>query len=273
MFLTKTDIDEKLIIKKEAIKTFVFDLDGTIVYNGKPVDEKFNQLLLDIKDAGHQIIYATGRSFRDFIPVIPEWSVGEPSVVFGGGLVIANDEIKFQQFIDETYLHEIIEFLEKNHVHYLVDGQSNFYHPSKEHWLYQDIVKLTGKVKAESAHHVICDGAYKILILDFEWLSHFQQFIIDKALTIKCHFYDKCFDIMPANVNKYNGLSILSLPEANNIYVFGNDQNDLELMQNLPNSIMLGHHQELSKYAKIQIPYNDDLFTNFKTVINVILGK
>lgn len=273
MVLTTELVRQQLNIIPPVIKTFVFDLDGTIVFNGKPVDERFEEILLQIKNAGHQIIFATGRSFRDFIPVIPEWAVTEPSVVFGGGLVIANDEIKYQQFINEDYLLDIIQFLENNHVHYLVDGQTSFYHPSREHWLYQDIVRLTGRVKAESPHHAICDGAYKILVLDGEWFDHFNTFIANKDLTIKYHFYDKCFDIMPASVNKYNGLMRLQLTDMKNIFVFGNDHNDLELMQNIPNSIMLGHHAELGKYAKIKIAYDDNLYANFKTVINTILGK
>jgi hypothetical protein len=36
---------------------------------------------------------------------------------------------------------------------------------------------------------------------------------------------------------------------------------------------MFGHHQELQKYAKIKIDYDNDLFENFATVINSILGK
>ena len=50
-----------------------------------------------------------------------------------------------------------------------------------------------------------------------------------------------------------------------------NDHNDLELMQELPNSIMFGHHQELRQYAKIRIEYDEQLFVNFAELINRIL--
>jgi len=78
---------------------------------------------------------------------------------------------------------------------------------------------------------------------------------------------------MPANVNKYNGFTQLKLDNTANTFVFGNDHNDLELMQNFTNSVMLGHHAELAKYAKVRINYDDNLYSNFKTVINTILGK
>lgn len=273
MLISEKIMTAKLDIKPNIRKTFVFDLDGTIVYDGKPLEGKFEKILLEIKSAGHNIVFATGRSWRDFVPVVPLWCSEQDSVVFGGGLVIANGEIKTQHFLENSVLSEMVEFLEDNHAHYLVDGHSNYYHPSKEHWLYQDIIKISGQTRSSHVDHVLADGAYKILVLDDQFLEYFNQFIANHDLTIKYHFYDKCFDVMPAHVNKFAGLSELILPEKNDIFVFGNDHNDLELMQELPNSIMFGHHQELQKYAKIKIDYDDDLFENFTTVINTILGK
>ena len=76
---------------------------------------------------------------------------------------------------------------------------------------------------------------------------------------------------MPAKVNKFSGISELPLPDKNNIFAFGNDHNDLELMQELPNSVMFGHHQELMQYAKIRIEYDEQLFVNFAELIKRIL--
>lgn len=273
MLINQEMIADRLSINRNTCKTFVFDLDGTIIYDGKPLESKFEQVLRQIQSAGHNIVFATGRSWRDFVPVVPLWCSEQDSVLFGGGLVIADGEIKTQHFLENSLLSDMITFLEDNHAHYLVDGHSNYYHPSKEHWLYQDIIKISGQSRSAHVDHVLADGAYKILILDDQFLDYFNKYIANRSLTIKYHFYDKCFDVMPAHVNKFAGLSELSLPEKNDVFVFGNDHNDLELMQELPNSIMFGHHQELQKYAKIKIDYDGDSFENFVTVINTILGK
>lgn len=273
MIFSSDLIEQQLVINPETRKTFVFDLDGTIVYDGKPLEKRFEHVLLDIKAAGHEVVIATGRSWRDFVPVMPAWCSEQPSVVFGGGLVMVDGTPQVQHFLPSNHLSEIIDFLERNKVNYLLDGHSSYYHPPIEHWLFKDIVKISGQHKSKQVDNVLADGAYKILILDNHWLEHFEEYTKQRELIIKYHFYDKCFDIMPARVNKFSGLSVLPLPDQENIFVFGNDHNDLELMQELPNSILFGHHQELMKYAKVQIEYNEQLFANFAELINCILKK
>ena len=107
--------------------------------------------------------------------------------------------------------------------------------------------KISGQSRSAHVDHVLADGAYKILILDDQFLDYFNKYIANRSLTIKYHFYDKCFDVMPAHVNKFAGLSELSLPEKTMFFVFGNDHNDLELMQELPNSIMFWSSSGVTK--------------------------
>ena len=44
---------DRLNINHDTRKTFVFDLDGTIVYDGKPLEDKFERFTEEIKSAGH----------------------------------------------------------------------------------------------------------------------------------------------------------------------------------------------------------------------------
>lgn len=273
MLLGKNDITQKLQINNNRVKTFIFDLDGTIIYDGQPLESRFERMLREIESAGHKIIFATGRSWRDFVPVLPVWCHERPSVLFGGGLVMTDGEIRFQHFLPESDLTSLVEHLEDLKIKYLVDGHAAYYHPPVEHWIYDDIVKISGMQKDAHVDNIIRDGAYKILVLEDAWLKDFNRLIEDRELAIKHHVYDKCFDVMPQAVNKFSGLQQLVLPDADDVFVFGNDSNDLELMQNLPNSVMFGTHSELSKYAKIKINYDDDLFNNFVSVVNTVLEK
>lgn len=271
--------DEKAILSKLQIntaerKSFVFDLDGTLIYNGKPLEPHFENVLLEIQKAGHEIIFATGRSFRDFVPIVPKWCTDQPSVLFGGGLVLSGGEVKHQHLLDHEVLEEIVRHLEDNKVNYLVDGHADYYHPQSEHWLYDDVLKISGKPMAPNLEHVMAEGVYKVIVLDEKWLGFFNEFIKTRNLTLKYHFYGKCFDILPREVNKFKGLSELILPrDKNNMFVFGNDQNDLELMQEISNSIMFGGHEELKEHAKLRIDYDDNLFANFAQIIKTILKK
>jgi Cof subfamily protein (haloacid dehalogenase superfamily) len=273
MLLTKNEIKQKLIINHNQVKTFVFDLDGTLIYDGLPLEARFEKVLRRIKAAGHHVMFATGRSWRDFVPVVPAWCSEQPSVLFGGGLVLHGGEIYSQHFLPSNDVEELVSDMDTKQLKYLIDGHSSYYHPSQEHWIYEDIVKISGQSRDLHVDNIVRDGAYKILVLEDAWLDYFHQVINERDLIIKHHSYDRCFDIMPARVNKYVGLRELNLPAPENIYVFGNDGNDLELMQNLPNSVLFGNHAELTKYAKVRINYDDDLFANFESVVNTILEK
>ena len=273
MKLSNEEIKHKLIINAQSQKTFIFDLDGTIIYDGQNLEHRFEKVLLDIRSAGHQIIFATGRSERDFLPIMPTWCHDVPSILFGGGLVLEQQNIVYQQFLPSQDVNELIVSMEANDLNYLIDSHHSYYHPAKNHWLYDDVIRISGQLRDNNSENILRSGAYKVLILDDQWLSHYHDFITERNMIIKHHSYDKCFDIMPANVNKLTGLQRLELPDYENIYVFGNDGNDIEMIMNFPNSIMFGHHGELQKFAKLQIPYDEDLYDNFVSVINTILKK
>lgn len=50
---------------------FVFDIDGTLCFNGKTIDQPIIDVLTALSEAGHDIIFASARPIRDLLPVIP----------------------------------------------------------------------------------------------------------------------------------------------------------------------------------------------------------
>ena len=57
MLINQEMIADRLSINRNTCKTFVFDLDGTIIYDGKPTESKFEQVLRQIQSAGHNIVF------------------------------------------------------------------------------------------------------------------------------------------------------------------------------------------------------------------------
>lgn len=51
---------------------FVFDLDGTICFKGKPVSDKILDSLAELTKNDHQVIFASAKPIRDMLPVIRE---------------------------------------------------------------------------------------------------------------------------------------------------------------------------------------------------------
>lgn len=273
MIFTAETITQQLNINSNQQKMFIFDLDGTIIYDGLRMEERFELVLKEIVAAGHFVYFATGRSYRDFIPMIPEWCANLPSVVFGGAMVINSGEILHQKFLPTDKLSVLMKTLEDNNVVYLLDGQTEYYHSTDDSWILKDIMRISGQKPIHNPDNILSDGAYKILILDTHWKDYCHDIAIKNNWELKYHSYNNCFDLMPSGVNKYVGLQYLPLINKENTFIFGNDHNDLELMQNFSNNIMFGDYHELIKYAKIKIDYDDDLFENFAQVVNCILKR
>lgn len=51
---------------------FVFDIDGTLCFNGKSIDPSIVDALLQLQNSGHELIFASARPIRDLLPVLPE---------------------------------------------------------------------------------------------------------------------------------------------------------------------------------------------------------
>lgn len=266
-------IESNLTIKPSTKKLFIFDLDGTIIYDGKKLTPDFANSLRDIVSAGHQIYFATGRSYRDYLPMLPEWCHELPAVTFGGALAINSGEILHQQFMHSHELHEFIDELNDLKTSYLIDSHTSYFHSTKDSWILQDILTISNQLPNPNLSDVLDEGAYKLLVLDNALQGLARKYVEKFGWNLKYHSYHDCFDVMPANVNKYVGVKTLPLFDKENIFVFGNDHNDLELMQNFDNNILFGDFAELLPYAKIQIGYDSNLFNNFNQVIKTILKK
>ena len=44
---------------------FVFDLDGTLSFDGVTIDEEIKQVLVRAEEFGHEVAFASARSYRD----------------------------------------------------------------------------------------------------------------------------------------------------------------------------------------------------------------
>ncbi len=54
---------------------FVFDLDGTLSFDYMTIDEEIKQVLMTAPQFGHEVLFASARSYRDCLGLLgPELS-------------------------------------------------------------------------------------------------------------------------------------------------------------------------------------------------------
>ena len=49
---------------------FVFDLDGTLSFDYMTIDEEIKQVLLTAPQFGHEVLFASARSYRDCLGLL-----------------------------------------------------------------------------------------------------------------------------------------------------------------------------------------------------------
>lgn len=75
---------------------FVFDIDGTLCFDGRLIDQTIIDTLLQLQHDGHELIFASARPIRDLLPVLP-------SVFHQHTLIGANGAMIFTAIKDFCY--------------------------------------------------------------------------------------------------------------------------------------------------------------------------
>ncbi|WP_040979471.1 HAD-IIB family hydrolase [Oceanobacillus jeddahense] len=237
---------------------FVFDIDGTICFDGKTIDSSIVQVLEEIKEAGHQVIFASARPIRDLLPVLPESLQQEKLVGGNGAYTSKNGKIDVIHFQD-SLLTQLIKLVEETQVTYLADSDWDYAFTGEMiHPIYKNINQTSAQNRNLRSLHKLC----KLV------LFHPPQRVIDELSTlpvnITCYKGENAIDISPIGINKVRGLHRLQVQE---FIAFGNDSNDQCLFENALHSVCVGEH-EVEQYASVSVEKE-----NVATMISSVLRK
>lgn len=94
----------------------VLDLDGTLLTDEKTISEKTKMTLFKAKEAGHQVMIATGRPFRASQLYYKELMLTTPIVNFNGALVHHPTNAAWKMIhspIDISVVHDVVDSVDK----------------------------------------------------------------------------------------------------------------------------------------------------------------
>ncbi|RXZ79221.1 HAD family phosphatase [Paenibacillaceae bacterium] len=230
---------------------FVFDLDGTICFQGQPVSETILTALEQLKLSGHEVIFASARPIRDLLPVIHE-RFHNYSLVGGNGSLISLDGkiIRAESFAAEQ-IAAIMQLIEAHQATYLIDSDWDYaYTGPSDHPILRNVdpSKRAKKVEVDTLQSIV-----KILIVTASDIEALAEQIALTGAVIHRHRHENIIDISPQNIHKWNALLQLGLQEKQFV-AFGNDANDITMFQHAQHTVMIGHHIDLAPYADEAIP-------------------
>ncbi|WEV45778.1 HAD-IIB family hydrolase [Streptococcaceae bacterium ESL0687] len=227
----------------------VFDLDGTLVFNGVSFRDDIKDALNRLIDKGQEVIFASARPIRDMLPLLEDFSSAH--FIGGNGSIIKDKKgnIEVLAAINEEAAQRIEEIISKYQVSYLIDGSFDYAasipdsHPIKKQ---VDPGNLAQKVERKKI-----SPAIKILLLDLKddiYEAVYRELTdnFEGELEIYRHRAEGGIDISAVGVNKYSSLKRY-LPEGAAYTAWGNDANDIKLINNASKAYLVNPAEEVIK--------------------------
>lgn len=238
---------------------FVFDLDGTICFNGAPLSESIVNALDLCKSMGHEVIFASARPIRDILPILPEYMHTYP-MVGGNGTFVAKEGKIINVTSFENYTISIIRSLiDQYQLKYLIDGRWDYsYTGSMDHPIYRNI----DPTKSAANRHIdFIDEIVKIVLFPKNNKEHLLELLNELPVKIYEHNQEGILDICPLGIDKWYGLKRLNVKE-NDFIAFGNDTNDVSMFTHAKMGICIGKHKELLSVASMNVSCNEQEIIN-----------
>ena len=110
--------------KKESYDALVFDLDGTIVFNGYEIEANILEKLRQL-DEKVKIIFASARPIRDMLPLLEDFP--DNDLIGGNGSIVRMKQGIFPtQTITPNSVEKIVTFIQLRGLEYIIDYDWNY---------------------------------------------------------------------------------------------------------------------------------------------------
>lgn len=237
---------------------FVFDLDGTLTFDGRRMPEVIQDALKQAQAAGHEVIFATARSYRDCLAVLGDDFKNHLVIALNGGLAYYQGKCILEHRLPQQVFMDLVKWSKTYNLPYIADNCFDYstYLGQKLPFIqHVDPLKVAEDVPAESLTNPI-----KVVL----YMGDHEELVADVCddlralgnLDLAYHEEEKCLYINPAGINK--ATTVLDFCGADFV-VFGNDKNDKELFKAALYAVQVGTYKPLTKYADEQILHDDEV--------------
>lgn len=233
----------------------VFDLDGTICFKGEPVSETILECFDQIKNDGHDIIFASARPIRDMLPVLHKRFHSHKLIGGNGSLISKKGNVEDVQAFSKQQMKNIRSAIKRHKATYLIDGNWDYaYTGPQDHPI---LDKVDPSFLAKCIPVTDLETIVKVLILTADNMVMVEKEMTNLDVVIHRHGEENVLNITPKSVHKWSALKKLGVKE--NKYIdFGNDANDITMFHKAAHSIMIGHHKGLAPYATESVSLDEN---------------
>lgn len=232
---------------------FIFDLDGTLCLDGQTISEEIKSALQLANHHGHQLAFASARSYRDCIGVLGDELSTETVIGLNGGLAYQEKKLTYHRRLDQEAYQVILSWCREYNLPFFVDDDFDYASEQFERipfHQYVDPLGLGSRLEVDKLENPI-----KVVIE----LSRHEDLVEDMisdltalgSLDIFYHEGEKCLYINPFETTKATAIQEIF---GQDFVAFGNDKNDIEMFKASIYSVQIGDYKSLNDYADEILP-------------------
>lgn len=234
-------------------KNIIFDLDGTICFDGVKIDERLVDNIIRLVNT-ENVIFASARPIRDMLPVLERHKELTTCCMIGGnGTIIKHNDVVYTENINKKVVDNIVALTQELGHKVLIDSKWNYYYNGDEsHSLY---TRVDVNKKAVNLSYDRLEEIIKVVVLYNEVeknvLTKYDDYL--RGYHTNVYESEKMFDVLPADVNKFTALNKHFEIMEKEYIAFGNDINDIELLKNAKRGYVVGNTIEMNQCENLTI--------------------
>lgn len=237
------------------LKLIASDIDGTLLQNGeKELSGQAVNQVKQLKEMGILFAAASGRQYatlrRLFEPVKDDIAY----ICENGAMVMYNGKILHKDVFDRVLAEEMMHsILNREDMEIIVSGEKSYYiQPKRKSFAEYMLQSVKGNVTVvdnilEVQEDILKISMYRESGLE-ETLPYWKRLFGDKATVVTSgHAW---LDMMPMSADKGKGIRVLQkhfLISADDCVAFGDNLNDLEMLQEVTYSFAMSNAKEKVK--------------------------
>ncbi len=203
-------------------KILVFDLDGTLAEVGKGILQENTEKLRILEKMGYRIAVCSGKPTYYLCGMFRQVDIESPIFIGeNGGVIQYGIELPPRKFILQNYSQRAKE--------QLFNIKSRIAYECKGIWLQPNEIGVTPFCRDER---------------DFEIINQIIREEIDNLSELKIYPQKECFDFVPKNISKAEGLKLLAKEEGfaqTDFVALGDGINDIPMFEFANVSISIGN--------------------------------
>ncbi|MFF2479549.1 Cof-type HAD-IIB family hydrolase [Paenibacillus sp. NPDC058071] len=231
-------------------KLIFFDIDGTLLDHEKQIPPSTRQAVEQLKEAGHELIIATGRGPFMSRDIMDSLGIAS-SISFNGSYVVYKGEVLHSLTLDPDRLHELAVAAVANR-HPIVYMAPDGMRTSDSDNAYESTASENEMIRlpAKDGDYYKGRDIFQCLLCCTEEHEHYYKERFPEFVYNRWHRYGS--DIIPPGGSKARGIQAV-IEKAGfrqeDVYAFGDGLNDIEMLEYVHHSVAMGNAPDVVKQA------------------------